>query len=254
MKNFFSIVIFLFMIVSCQKSKSYNYELAGQHLESSYKDWWKYFNDSIRLSSDFVAFDAKSHKINKELFLNSLATGQYIPLKYSSDNFETAYRLHELKKNVDVNISNTMKNLAEIELTNFLREGKKMGAFHFTDLNGKKYTSENTLGKTVVLKCWFINCMQCVKEMPALNKMVQQFKNRDDVVFLSLASDSEADLRKFLSKRNFDYAVVPNQEEYFKNTLGIKIFPTHFIINKKGIVTKVANDAEIIEEAIKSLE
>ncbi|ESU25319.1 hypothetical protein FLJC2902T_31270 [Flavobacterium limnosediminis JC2902] len=248
------IVICLFMIVSCQKSKSNNHELTGQHLESSYKDWWVYFNDSIRLSSDFVAYDAKSDKINKELFLKSLATGEYIPLKCSSDNSETVYKLHELKKDADVNISSTIKNLAKIELTNFQNEGKKLGAFHFTDLNGNQYTSENTLGKTIILKCWFINCMQCVKEMPALNKMVQQFKNRNDVIFLSLASDSEADLKKFLSKRKFDYAVVPNQEDYFKNTLGIKIFPTHFIINKKGIVTKVANDAKIIEEAIKSLE
>lgn len=250
MKHFVLVLVYLLMAVSCQKSEEDNQEVLVQNLESSYEDWWLYFNDSIRLSSDFKAFDAESKKINKRLFLKSLATGKFIPLRVSSDTSETAYKLHQLGKNPDVNIISTIKNMAEVELTNFEREGKKMQPFSFKDLNGKIYTSENTLGKTVVLKCWFIHCKKCVEEMPELNKMVKQFENRNDILFVSLAFDSEPDLKTFLSKRDFDYAVVANQEDYLRNTLGISIFPTHFIINKKGVITKVANEMEIIREIL----
>ncbi|MEW5675230.1 TlpA disulfide reductase family protein [Flavobacterium enshiense] len=250
MKHFVLVLVCLLIAVSCQKFQEDNQEVLVQNLENSYKDWWLYFNDFIRLSSDFKAFDAESKRINKGIFLKSLATGKFIPLKLSSDTSETAYKLHQLGKDADENIVSTIKNMAEVELTNFQREGKKMQPFNFKDLNGKQYTSENTLGKTVVLKCWFIRCKKCIEEMPELNKMVKQFENRNDVVFISLAFDSETDLKKFLSKRDFDYAVVANQEDYLKNTLGISIFPTHFIINKKGVITKVANEMEIVREVL----
>lgn len=90
--------------------------------------------------------------------------------------------------------------------------------------------------------------------MPELNKIVQQYKNRNDIVFVSLASDSDVALKKFLSKRNFDYAVVPNQKEFMDTTLNLEIYPTHFIINKRGTITKVVNDVKYVEEAIKAIE
>lgn len=248
----FMSILFCFLItISCQKSNNTNSDAIGAQFENSYQDWWLYHNDSIKLSSKFKPLDANSDEISKEGFLKWLCTGEYVPLRCSSDNRNNVYRLYKLKPNADKNISSTIKNVARIELGNFLKEGQEMKPFRFVDLNGNLYTSENTKGKIVVLKCWFIHCKKCVEEMPELNKIVQQYKNRKDVVFIGLATDSDDDLRKFLSKKDFAYAVIPNQETYMKNSLGTKIFPTHYIINK-GIIKKVANDAEIIQEALQN--
>ncbi|CAM3701377.1 hypothetical protein FSS13T_19070 [Flavobacterium saliperosum S13] len=249
---FMSILICFLITVSCQKSNNTDYDAIGGRLENSYQDWWLYYNDSIKLSSKFKPLDADLKDISKEVFLKSLCTGEYIPLSCSSDKRNSAYRLYKLKANADENISSTIKNVAQIELANFLKEGQEMKPFRFVDLNGNLYTSENTKGKNVVLKCWFIHCKKCVEEMPLLNKMVAQYKNREDVVFISLASDSQSDLKQFLSKKDFEYAVIPNQDEFMKKTLETQLFPTHYVINKKGIITKVANDAETIREALQN--
>jgi len=253
-RYFMPILISFLITVSCQKSKVGNSDEIAGKLENSYQDWWLYYNDSIKLSSEFKPHDANLKEVSKEVFLKSLCTGKYIPLRCSSDKQNNTYKLYELKSNADENISSTMQNVAQTELNNFLKEGQQMKPFRFVDLNGTVYTSENTKGKIVVLKCWFIHCKKCVEEMPELNKIVEQFKNRDDIVFVSLASDSEAVLKKFLSKRNFDYAVVPNQNEFMDSTLNLEIYPTHFIIDKRGIITKVVNDVKYVEEAIKAIE
>ncbi len=245
------ILICFLATASCQKSN--DVDAIGDQLENSYQDWWLYYNDSIKLASKFKPLDANLDEISKEVFLKSLCTGKYIPLRCSSDKGNNVYKLYELKQIADENISSTIKNLAQVELENFLKEGQQMKPFRFVDLTGNLFTSENTKGKIVVLKCWFIHCKKCVEEMPELNKIVQQYKNRDDIVFVSLASDSEAALKKFLSKRNFDYAVVPNQKEFMDTTLNLEIYPTHFIIDKRGTIAKVVNDVKYVEEAIKAI-
>lgn len=248
------ILICFLMMASCQQSNDINTDAIGGQLENSYQDWWLYYNDSIKLASKFKPLDTNLKEISKEVFLKSLCTGNYIPLRCSSNKRNNVYKLYELKQIADENISSTIKNIAQVELENFLKEGQEMKPFRFVDLNGNLFTSENTKGKIVVLKCWFINCKKCVEEMPELNKIVQQYKNRNDIVFVSLASDSDVALKKFLSKRNFDYAVVPNQKEFMDTTLNLEIYPTHFIINKRGTITKVVNDVKYVEEAIKAIE
>jgi hypothetical protein len=44
--------------------------------------------------------------------------------------------------------------------------------------------------------------------------------------------DSKEDVKKFISKKEFKYLIVPNQEDYMKNKLGVKMYPTHFVVDK----------------------
>ena len=101
------------------------------------------------------------------------------------------------------------------------------------------------------MKCWFIHCQRCVQEMPELNKLVQQYKNRKDIIFISLATDTNQELKKFLTKKTFNYSVVPNQKSYITDTLNISTYPTHIIINKKGTISKVVSDYKELSVALK---
>ena len=78
--------------------------------------------------------------------------------------------------------------------------------------------------------------------MPALNDLVNQYKNRNDILFVSLAFDSKENLKFFLMQHPFNYAVVPGQQNYIMEELKIGSFPTHLIINKQGMIAKVVND------------
>jgi len=128
-------------------------------------------------------------------------------------------------------------------------EGKFFPKFQFTDLNGVVYNNENTMGKIIILKCWFIACKACVAEFPELNELVEKYQDREDVIFISLAYDSDAELKQFLLRKPFNYKVASVQQEFMENELEINAYPTHFIIDKIGKIKKVVNSAnELILE------
>ena len=101
-------------------------------------------------------------------------------------------------------------------------------------------------GNFIVFKTWFINCQACVAEFPELNGLVKKHKTRDDIIFISLALDSKLKLEKFLQKKHFEYGVVSEQRDYIAKTLNLQIYPTHIIVDKDGIIQKVANKASEI--------
>ena len=240
-----SFFVAILAIVSCsEKSGPGSPNVDVNQVEKDYMMWLTYHRDNIHLSSMFVALDISSKEISKGAFLKSLTTGDYIPVELTSTDTTTYYKLFKLENTADKQISSSIKSLASIAYHHFEMEGKPFPTFSFKDLNGVEYNNENTKGKTIVFKCWFIACKPCVAEFPKLNEFVAKYKSRNDLLFISMAMDSKDSLIRFLATKRFDYAVVPEQEVLVTRDLNINMFPTHLIVDKNGIIQKVVNDAD----------
>ncbi|MEJ6791221.1 MAG: TlpA disulfide reductase family protein [Lacinutrix sp.] len=107
--------------------------------------------------------------------------------------------------------------------------GEKALDFIVTDLNGKTIKLSELKGKVVVLNFWFTKCGPCVQEMPALNALVKEYKNKD-VVFLALTFNKKGVVENFLYETDFNYTIASN----VINMYGIQSYPTSIVINKKG--------------------
>lgn len=212
-----------------------------KEIQSNYKDWWTYHSYNISLTSNFTALNSELDTIGKKKFLEQLTTGDYIPLSLSDET--NTYKLYKLDSLGDNGISSTIKDASLRSLKYFNMEGMPFPEFDFTDLNGNNYTNENTKGKTVILKTWFINCKACIAEFPELNEFVEKHEQNEDVIFVSLAKDQKPELEKFLQKKEFKYQVIPEQTEFTVDKLNLRVDPTHVIIDKTGIIKKVVNDA-----------
>ena len=209
-------------------------------LLKDFTTWYSYTYYNIKLSQNFVGLDVDSSAIPKSVFLARLATGRFIPVKVLVQNKLPYYQLYR-SGHAAVNIQNTMQQLASTEIAHFGMEGKELPAYSFTDLNGKTYRKASTKGKIMVMKCWFIGCQACVKEFPELNKLVDKFQGRKDVLFISLALDNKQALVAFLKTKGFKYAVIPNTASYTGRQLRITQFPTHILVGKDGRIVKVVN-------------
>ena len=127
---------------------------------------------------------------------------------------------------------------------------KPLKSFHLTDLNNKKWNSNELKGKVLVINFWFTACKPCIQEMPHLNKLVAE--NKDSVVFLGPAPENEAQVKKFLKKYSFDYTIIPSSLDYI-NTMNIENFPTHLVVDKEGIIRQVfIGYAEDIQEKLQT--
>ena len=113
--------------------------------------------------------------------------------------------------------------------------GKPLQTFNTIDLFGSRISSDELKGKVLVLNFWFIACAPCVAEMPLLNDLVQQYKDRDDIVFLGFANDTKESLGKFLGHTAFDYEIIPKSRDIAKDFL-VAAYPTNFVVGKDGKV------------------
>jgi peroxiredoxin len=213
-------------------------------ITKSFSSFWSYFNQYAQLHQDYPTFDENNDAISKTKFLKAIQTAKYIPLVVFGKGDSLNFKLAAIPKQASKDIGAILNNYATRELDLYQLEGKPVPDFQLTALNGKVYTATNTKGKIVLFKCWFINCVQCVAEMPTLNELVESLKDRDDILFISLAMDEKDDLRKFLAKTKFAYATVPNQTKYMSEKLKVSLYPTHFLINKKGIMVKAVSNAQ----------
>lgn len=251
MKKLFCTLYLVLIFASCNgQAKLGKPEVNPTDVQETYLNWRNYQKESVMLSRDFVALDTNSKLITKVAFLQKICDGNFIPIRLISEKTVFQYQLFKIEPTSDTSIKASITETAFNEIQNFKKEGEPFPEFSFKDLNGNLITNENLKGKIVVIKCWYIHCAACLKEFPEVNQLVSKYKDRKDIVFISLAEDSPEQLKPFLIRKPLSYAVVPNMKTYMNLTLQLNAFPTHFIINKEGVIVKVLSDFKSLEAAL----
>lgn len=234
----------IFLLISCEeKQRVTETDLLFSSLQADQAKWWRYHKNSIDLSSDFIPLGEAGDTLSKKAFFEALLTGDFITLEKKTKSTRDHYQLFKLKEGADEDISYTIMADTYPAYKHFIMEGTEFPQFELVDLEGKKWTKENTKGKTLVVKTWFLRCKPCIEEMPQLNQLVEEYKDREDVAFLSLSLDPKDELEKFLSEREFNYPVIANQKAFIEDTLGFTVYPTHIIVAPSGKIRKVFNTA-----------
>ncbi len=245
------LIIFLligFHSFSCQDGSKKNTgtldpQVNPEMLLSDFKTWWGYHNKFINLSSDFIGLSSQSDTLSKEIFLQQLASGNYIPLRLKPAQGREIYKLFKFNVTEFESIGETIKDESFTTQFHFKMEGMTFPDFDLVDLNGNHYNNELAKGKVLVLKTWFIGSTACIKEFPELNNLVEEYSEDEDILFISLALHSEADLENFLSKKPFKYEVVAKQKELIVSELGLNAYPTHLVVDANGEIIKVVDSA-----------
>ena len=251
MKNFITIIIaFLFFTFSFAQNKFGNPEVNPIQIQKTFGDWSAYQSKNIMLSRDFIALDSSSKEISKEAFLDQLANGNFIPVRLKSEDSVYYYQLFKIQPKTDTSIKATINQIGFDALKNYKMEGTAFPPFSFKDLNGNEVSNETMKGKIIVIKCWYIHCTPCIREFPQVNKLTEEYKDRKDILFISLAEDSPEQLKTFLARKPLSYTVIPDMKEYMNESLQLNSFPTQFILNKEGLISKVLPNFESLEVAL----
>ncbi|CAM1334803.1 TlpA family protein disulfide reductase [Tenacibaculum aestuariivivum] len=225
--------------------------IGADNIQKNFESWNIYNKQNIDLMSTYTSLDNKGAVIDKGMFLTLLRTGAYIAVKSEYKN-TIQYKLVSIDDDADQKIKKTISSKATIAYQYFKMEGKKLPNYNFIDLKGDSYNKEDTKGKIVVLKCWFITCKSCVEEFPELNKLVERYKN-DNIKFISLAFDEKDKLIEFLKTKVFNYITIPNQKKYMAKKLKVKQYPTHLIIDSNGIIIKMVNNANTLSTELERI-
>lgn len=95
-------------------------------------------------------------------------------------------------------------------------------------------------GKVVFLNFWGIWCPPCLAEMPAMERMYQDYKDRDFVV-VAVEIDQNLGIdkiREFIEENKITYPILLAPKKY-QWSYGINAWPTTFIIGPDGTIEEV---------------
>ena len=111
---------------------------------------------------------------------------------------------------------------------------KPMPAFELTDLSGKPWRLSDLKGRAVLINVWATWCGPCQRELPHIQKLYEQTKNRTDLQILTLNIDSDPSMiEPFLKQHGFSYPVLP-AEGFVTKMLDLVYIPQNWIVDPKG--------------------
>ena len=202
-------------------------------------------------------YDEQFQKINPVDFMKIMMSSEYIPEPYLDEKkMVKAFVLRKATLEEKAMMAKMQQGGMGMEQEKNELIGTKATDFNLKDLKGKTHLLSELKGKVVVLNFWFVECKPCIMEMPELNELVEEFKEKN-IVFLAIALNDKKQLKKFLKTTDFNYKVVANGQTS-ADSYGVKGFPTNVIIDQNGIIHYVStgigpNNKENLQKAINEL-
>lgn len=194
-------------------------ELPAAVKKSHMKEDMKLFFVSTPDGTKAVCFYAPSLDLEEKTLKHA------IPVDKVTEGEELLRRYNDQKEGKS--ISFTMG--AEKPLINV---GDKFPKFSATDINGKKWTSIDVLGKVMVLNLWFTGCGPCRAEMPELSTWKDEMP---DVMFFSSTYETPEVARMVLDKVNFNWIPLVSDTQ-FRNWIGDNGYPLTIVVDKEGYI------------------
>jgi thiol-disulfide isomerase/thioredoxin len=114
---------------------------------------------------------------------------------------------------------------------------KPAADFQTTDIDGKPVKLADLRGKVVVLDFWYRGCGWCIKAMPQMNQLANDFAGKPVAIFGMNTDRKEADARFVIEKMGLKYPTL--KAEGLPEKFGVQGFPTLILIDPQGRVHDV---------------
>ncbi|MGB0892553.1 MAG: TlpA family protein disulfide reductase [Flavobacteriaceae bacterium] len=103
--------------------------------------------------------------------------------------------------------------------------------WHLKGLNTENLNLSELKGKVIFVNLWATWCPPCVAEMPSIQKLYNDYKDKIEFVFIT--NEEMEIVNKFYQKRELSLPTYNPLTKYPKN-LTSKSIPATFVIDKKG--------------------
>jgi peroxiredoxin len=107
-------------------------------------------------------------------------------------------------------------------------------AFSLVTPEGKKIALKDFTGKIVLLNFWASWCVPCREEMPAMDKLYQEFKDKNFVILAVAVKDRKQDTVNFVKELKITYPIALDPEGEVGMLYGAWGLPATYIIGPKG--------------------
>lgn len=109
--------------------------------------------------------------------------------------------------------------------------------FSLQDMDRNQVKLSDFRGRTVLLSFWATWCLPCKAEMPTIQKIYEEHKDKD-VVVLTVDDENEATIRKFMDDHHYSFRALLDHKRTLYQKFAIRFIPTVFIIDDEGTIVR----------------
>jgi uncharacterized protein (TIGR03435 family) len=133
-----------------------------------------------------------------------------------------------------------------------LKIGDKAPKINITDYILNIPKDKNIEGKFIVLEFWATWCAPCLSAVPHLNELHDNFKNRKDLLFLSMTYEKPEKTKRTLEKIPFKTVVVSDQTKLNEANFNVDEIPHTVLIDNKGVIRWIGIPTELNSSIIEN--
>jgi thiol-disulfide isomerase/thioredoxin len=100
-------------------------------------------------------------------------------------------------------------------------------------------------GKVVILNFWATWCPPCRAEMPAMERLYKQYKDKGLTILAVDCQESQATVEKFVTEQGYSFPIALDASGSVCMRYGANAIPTSYILDKKGqVVSRITGGIE----------
>ncbi len=113
--------------------------------------------------------------------------------------------------------------------------------FRVADINGESISLSNYKGQTVLLNFWASWCSPCRAEMPAMERIYQDYKDQgfELLALNSTHQDGKQNAIDFADELNLSFPILFDETGSVSNQYQIQALPSSFFIDGSGMIQEV---------------
>jgi peroxiredoxin len=135
--------------------------------------------------------------------------------------------------------------------------GKPAPDFQFGGPDEQPVSLSDFQGRPVLLNFWTTQCYYCVKEMPYLQQIWDEWQAKGLVLLAINIMESSSEVQSFMQSQGLSLPVLLDSDGAIAANYGIQAIPTTFFIDSSGVVQEVREgafpNAAAIEKSLSQL-
>jgi peroxiredoxin len=113
--------------------------------------------------------------------------------------------------------------------------GKEAPNFTLKTVKGESVQIKKLRGKVVLLSFWASWCGPCRQEMPVIEKLGQQYRDKGLMVFGVNDEDRET-IQDYIKENGYSFPTLVDEEQEASNLYNVHAIPTMVVLDREGNV------------------
>jgi peroxiredoxin len=130
--------------------------------------------------------------------------------------------------------SESKVNYKAVPILQPMKDNAPTPDFSLMTPEGKKLSLKDFRGKVVLLNFWASWCVPCREEMPAMEKLYQEYKQKNFVVLAVAVKDRKQDALDFVKELKLTYPIALDFDAQVGTLYGAWGLPATYLIGPKG--------------------